>query len=62
MVLALGLLVVAGLVVGALALHDIYHAREPDFTMEWTMVRVAFLLTVMYVALSGVTLWRLAGK
>lgn len=62
MAIALGVLVVAGIFLAALALQDIYHGREPDFTMEWNMVRVAFLLMLMYVALSGVTLWRLATR
>lgn len=62
MSMALGILVLAGMVLAALALHDIYHGQEPDYRMEWNMVRVTFLMMVMYVALSGMALWRLARR
>ncbi len=52
---ALGIVSVVGLLVSLLALTDIAHG-EPDVTLEWWVVRVAYLLIVLFQAAALVTL------
>ncbi|KPJ89839.1 MAG: hypothetical protein AMS18_12125 [Gemmatimonas sp. SG8_17] len=52
---ALGVLSAIGLLVSALALTDIAHG-EPDLTLEWWIVRVAYLLVVLFQVAALVTL------
>jgi uncharacterized membrane protein len=52
---ALGVLSVIGLVLSLLALTDIAHG-EPDVTLEWWVVRVAYLLVVLFQVTALVTL------
>lgn len=44
-----------------LALTDIYHA-EPNVSIEWTIVQIAALTVLIFVALSMATLWKLLKK
>lgn len=55
---ALGVLSVIGLLVSLLALTDIAHG-EPDVTLEWWVVRVAYLLVVLFQVAALVTLRRI---
>lgn len=48
-----------GIVLSWLALQDIFHAYEPDLSMEWSIVRVAFLVSIAFHATSLVALQRL---
>lgn len=48
-----------GIVLSWLALQDIFHAYEPDLSMEWSIVRVALLVSVAFHAASLVALTRL---
>jgi|GEM_PF-6785409 len=61
MAIVLGVIALAGLFFAALALTDIAHG-ETDVSTEWTVVRTSFLLTLMYIGLSLVTLARLSRR
>ena len=52
---ALGIVSAIGLLVSLLALTDIAHG-EPDVTLEWWVVRGAYLLVVLFQVTSLVTL------
>jgi len=56
--LTLGLITVAGLFFAALALNDIFHNIEPDLNMEWRIVRMSFLFTLMFVAMASATIFK----
>ncbi len=51
----LGVVSVVGLLVSLLALTDIAHG-EPDVTLEWWVVRVAYLSVVLFQVAALVTL------
>lgn len=53
----LSLLAVLGM---ALALQDISH-HEPDLTLEWRVVRVAFLVILAFHASAVIAAWKAAG-
>lgn len=55
---ALGVLSVIGLLLSLLALTDIAHG-ETDVTLEWWVVRVAFLSVVLFQVAALVTLRRI---
>jgi len=55
----LGLIVLIGLFLSVLALLDIYHNNEPDLNLEWNIVRVTFLFTLMYVVISLITIFKI---
>ena len=59
MSLTLGIITLIGLLFSALALTDIYHNIEPDLNMEWNIVRISFLFTLMFVAMSSITILRI---
>lgn len=61
MAIALGLLALTGMFFSTLALADIASGKEADLTMEWNIVRVSYLLNLMFIALS-ITLLVRAGK
>ena len=62
MTLTLGIITLIGLLFSALALMDIYHNNEPNINMEWNIVRISFLFTLMFVALSLITILRICEK
>lgn len=62
MSLALGIITLIGLIVSALALTDIYHNKEPNLNMEWNIVRISFLFTLMFVVISSITILRVKKK
>jgi len=62
MSITLALIVFIGLVFSALALIDIAQNKEPDLSLEWMVVRVSYLFTVIYVAISSVTIIKLRKK
>jgi hypothetical protein len=53
----LGYLSSLGVVASVLALTDIFHA-EPDVSLEWSVVRVALLLSIAFHGMSIVALRR----
>lgn len=55
--LALGCLSVLGIVLALMALQDIYHG-EPDLTLEWSMVRISFLIIITFHGCALVALWK----
>ena len=54
----LGIAAAIGLVLCALALHDIAHG-EADVRLEWGMVQIGLLLMALFIAATFVTLRRL---
>ena len=48
---ALGVLSVVAVGAAALALQDIYHGEE-DLTLEWSVLRVAFLIIILFHAVA----------
>jgi uncharacterized membrane protein len=52
----LGIIVLIGLFSSVLALLDIYQNNEPDLYLEWNIIRVTFLFTLMYVVVSLITI------
>lgn len=58
MSVTLGIITLGSLILSSLALTDIYH-NEPNLILEWNLVRAGLLITLMFVALSMVTMIRL---
>ncbi len=56
MSLTLGLITLVSLILSVLALSDIYQNIEPDLSLEWKVLRVSFLLVLMFIALASVTI------
>ncbi len=56
MALVLGFIALIGLLLSAFALTDIYRQAEPDLSMEWAVVRLSFLFTLMFIAMACITL------
>lgn len=54
----LGSISSVGLVLLWLALQDIFHGYEADLSLEWSVVRVAFLVSVAFHLVSLVALKR----
>jgi hypothetical protein len=50
-----------GLIASILALQDIFHG-EPDLSLEWSVLRVAFLLSIAFHFASMVALSRSAAS
>ena len=61
MSLTLGVITLIGLLFATLALTDIYN-NEPNLNMEWNIVRISFLFSLMFVALSLITILRIRKK
>ncbi len=59
MSIALAILTLIGLLFSAMALTDIYHGGEQNLDLEWCVVRMSFFFTLMFVAISSVTILRL---
>lgn len=57
--LALAVLALLALGLSALALDDIATSPQPDHGLEWGMVRLSYLLNVLFVAIASAALWRL---
>ena len=55
----LGIIVLIGLFSSVLALLDIYQNNEPDLNLEWNIIRVTFLFTLMYVVISLITILKI---
>jgi hypothetical protein len=55
----LGIIVLIGLFSSVLALLDIYQNNEPDLNLEWNIIRVTFLFTLMYVIISLITILKI---
>ncbi len=55
--LGLGPLSVVATLVALAALQDIYHG-EADLTLEWSAVRLAFLIIITFHGFALVALWR----
>ena len=53
----LGSLSLAALVLANLALIDIYHG-EPDVTLEWNVVRIAFLVILAFHGFALTAAWK----
>ena len=62
MSVTLGVITLICLIFSALALTDIYHSNEPDLNMEWNIVRISFLISLMFVAISLITILRIRKK
>ncbi len=62
MALALAVITLIGLIFSALALSDIYHQNESNLTSEWNVVRASFLFTLMFVAVSSMTILKLINR
>lgn len=60
MSLALGVITLFALAFSALALMDIGKGTEPDLSGEWTLVRLSYLFSFMFISMSMVTLWRIS--
>ncbi len=60
--LTLGVITLIGLLFSAMALTDIYHNNEPNLNLEWNIVRISFLFTLMFVAMSLTTILRIRKK
>jgi hypothetical protein len=58
----LGLFAFLGLVLSFLALQDIYQGLEPDLTTEWSIVRLNFLVSMLFVPLAIFSMWRLSKR
>lgn len=54
----LGAISLAAIVASLLALQDIFHAIEPDLSLEWWVVRFAFSLIIAFHLVSLVALRR----
>lgn len=55
----LGIIVLIGLFSSVLALLDIYQNNEADLNLEWNIIRVTFLITLMYVVISLITILKI---
>ena len=60
--LILGVITLIGLFLSSLALIDIYQNDEPNLTLEWNIVRISILITLMFVIISSITILRIRGK
>lgn len=58
----LGIITLISLLFSHLALTDIYHNIEPNLNTEWNAVRLSYLLTLIFVVISLITIWRLTKK
>jgi len=50
---------VPAVVLGMLALQDIYHGNQPDFRLEWWMVRITFLTVIGLIVVVGILISRI---
>ncbi len=62
MSLVLGTITLIGLFFSAFALTDIYHNYEPNLDLEWKIVRISFLITIMFITVSLITILRIRKK
>ncbi len=60
--LVLAVITLLGYFFSSLALMDIYHNNEPNLGLEWNIVRATFLFTLIFIAVSSVTIWKLKKK
>ena len=52
----LGILTLLSILFSHLALTDIYHQTEPDLGLEWSIVRLGYLLTFIFIIIALVTI------
>ena len=57
---SLGLLSTVATVAAGMAIQDIYHG-EPDLRLEWSVLRVSFLVVIAFHACALAALWRTIG-
>lgn len=57
MTIAIGLITLISMVFAVLALADIHKAIEADFSTEWAIIRLAFFLVTVFIALTMATIW-----
>lgn len=55
--LGLGVLSVLAFVAASMALQDIYHG-EPDLTLEWRVLRVSFLIILVFHVSALTAAWK----
>lgn len=60
--LGLGIVNLIALFFSVLALTDIYHNNESNLNVEWNIIRVSYLFTLMFVVISSITIWRVSKK
>ncbi|MBL6657209.1 MAG: hypothetical protein ISR00_02210 [Flavobacteriales bacterium] len=60
--LGLGIITLIALFFSVLALTDIYHNNESNLKMEWNIIRVSYLFTIIFVVISSITIWRVSKK
>jgi len=58
----LGVLAALSILFSHLALTDIWHASEPDLSMEWNILRLNFLVEVLFLGAVFVTLFQVFGQ
>jgi hypothetical protein len=58
--LGLGVLSVLAILAASMALQDIYHG-EPDLTREWRMLRVSFLIVLVFHVFALTAAWKGSG-
>jgi hypothetical protein len=58
----LGIFAFLSLILSFLALQDIYQGLEPDLTTEWGIVRLNFLVSLLFVPVSIFAMWKLSKK
>jgi hypothetical protein len=54
----LAYIVFIGLIFSSLALMDIYQNIEPDLSLEWFVVRITFLFTLIYLVISSLVIMK----
>ncbi len=60
MSLGLAVITLVSLLFAVFALSDIYSGAEANLNLEWIAVRVAFLFTLMFVAIATTTILKLS--
>ena len=58
MSLALGMLTLISILFSVLALMDIYEGTEPNLDMEWNMLRLTFLIVLVFTSISMITIFK----
>lgn len=57
MTIAVGLITLISMAFAVLALSDIHKAIEVDLSTEWAVIRLAFFLVTVFIALTMATIW-----
>ena len=59
MAFILAILTLTAMAFSTFALDDIATGAEPDFRLEWSMVRVSYLLNLLFIGFASAILFRL---